>query len=107
MNWLEEVAGVQKASIAEFGEPVTFYPVNAGSGPAVATRGIFDNEHVQMIFGETVDIVYSASGPLLGVRLSDYDAKRGDEVDVRGKRYRVSDSRPDGQGMTVLVMEAA
>jgi len=105
-NWLEEITAVQEASIAEFGEPVIFYPV-VGDGVPVSISGIFDNEHIQMIFGDTVDIVYSSSGPLLGVKQSDYDAKRGDEVEVRGARYRVSDSRPDGQGMTVLVMERA
>lgn len=106
MSWLAEIEALQGSVIDEFGEPVTIYPASGAVG-AVETRGIFDNEHIQMVFGETVDIVYSASGPLLGIRLSDYDAQKGDEVSVRGARYRVVDSRPDGQGMTVLVMEGS
>jgi hypothetical protein len=51
-------------------------------------------------------VIYTSSGPLLGIRDSDHKGQRGDECEVRGKRYRATDVRPDGQGFSVLVLEA-
>jgi len=105
-DWLDAMADVQSAVVDEFSEDVVVYPVDDRWTP-VRTRGVFDDEAVVAALGEgAADVIYTSSCPLLGLRDSDHAAKRGDEVVVRGKRFRAVDVRPDGQGFSVMVLEA-
>ena len=105
MSWADEIANVQAEVLNSFreSEPVVIYPVEDPWTP-VEVPGIFDNDATFLLFGE--EITYTSSGPLLGIRDSDHQGKRGDEVELRGSRYRAVDLRPDGHGFTVLVLEA-
>lgn len=107
-DWSDVVEGVQNVVLDEFSEsdPVTIYPVDDRWTP-VTVRGIFDEAHSVVLMGELGDVSYSSENPVLGVKDSEHQAKRGDEVQVRGRRYRCSDVRPDGQGFSVMVLELA
>jgi len=87
---------------ATFGEPVTIR--RPGRADAVVT-GIFNSRHYEADAGPggtvstletSVTVVDADSGPV----------PRESTVEARGIAYRVSDLRPDGQGMTVLVLKA-
>lgn len=104
MSFLDAIKGLQNAVIDNFREEalVVLYPVDDPWTP-VRVPGVFDDKATYLDVGDGSE--YSSSYPLLGIRDSDHQAKRGDEVEVRGKRYRAADIRPDGQGFSVLVLE--
>jgi len=107
MGWQSEMEAVQEAVVSEFAddELIVVFPVDDRWTP-VEVPGVFDAESTLTLIGDAGDVTYSSQGPVLGLRDSDHQAKRGDEVEVRGRRYRAVDVRPDGQGMSVMVLEA-
>jgi len=87
---------------ATFGEPVTLRRVGQ---PDATVPGIFDRRHYQAEAGDsavstlhtTVTVLDADTGPV----------PAGAIAVVRGKAYSVADLRPDGQGMTALVLRDA
>lgn len=108
MSWQSEMTTLQDAVIDEFrdDELIVVYPVDDRWTPR-RIPGIFDEQHAIVLMGDVGDVTYSSENPLVGIRDSDHLAKRGDEVEVRGRRYRCADVRPDGQGFSVMVLERA
>lgn len=106
-GWIDEIRSVQEAVIDEFSEdePVVVYPADDRWTP-IEIRGVFDDAHSGISMGDAGDVMYSSENPVLGIRDADHPAKRGDEVEVRGRRFRCSDVRPDGQGFSVMVLES-
>lgn len=105
MAFADEIKHLQDAVIDNFREAelVVVYPADDPWTP-VKVPGVFDDEATFQVFGE--DITYTSSGPVLGIRDSDHQAKRGDEVEIPCKgRFRTVDVRPDGHGFSVLVLE--
>jgi len=90
------------AVVGAFAEPVTI----TGSAGAIEARGIFDSRHfdVQLADGE---VGVSELVTTLTVNEAETGVVEvGATVVVRATTYRVKDKRPDGQGMTVLELEA-
>lgn len=93
----------QRAALAAFGEPARL----AIDGQAVEITAIFVAAH------EMVEIVadapVSTTRPVLSVLRADLpvDPVEGDEAEVRGRRYRIVDARPDGLGMVKLILQEA
>ncbi len=83
------------------GETVTFYP---GTDEEIEVPAIFDSEY--QVLDPDTEQVLSANQPGLGVNLNDFetDPKQGDIVQVRETKYRVTDTREDGQGGAVLLL---
>lgn len=87
---------------ATFGEPVTIR--RPGRADTVVT-GIFDRRHYALdaeggavsTLHTSVTVVDADCGPV----------PRESTVEARGTVYGVADTRPDGQGMTVLVLRDA
>lgn len=77
------------------GETVQFFPK---SGGRIDIQGVFDNE-ASLVDPDTERLVTSTQ-PILGIRLRDLDKipLEGDEVVVRGERFKVVDIREDGLG---------
>jgi hypothetical protein len=73
-------------------------------GVAANVNGIFDNEHVEVDAGGSVTV--SLQQPLFTCQTSDVSsAAEGDAITISGTDYTVRDVRPDGTGVTVLVLE--
>ncbi len=85
-----------------FGEEVTFFP---DTDAELVVTAIFDAEY--QVIDPNTEQVMSANQPGVGINLNDFpdgDPKQGDEVLIRGTKYRVSDKREDGQGGTILLL---
>lgn len=87
---------------ATFGEPVT---IRRSGRADITVTGIFDSRHYEAetrdgavsTLHTSVTVVDADSGPV----------PAGATVEARGTVYAVADTRPDGQGMTVLVLRDA
>jgi hypothetical protein len=88
-----------------FGVAVTHTPA-AGGGP-YTRRGIFDRAH-EMVFPDSEGVPVSATAPTLSIVLADWAVApvQGDSLAVSGvsETWRVDDVRPDGSGMSLLVL---
>lgn len=92
---------INAAVVAAFGEVFLWYPAAGGT---YELRGIYDSRHYPVEAGDGPAV--SAMETTLAAVASDMpDAKRGDEILVRGIGYRIADKRTDGQDMVVLVLE--
>ncbi len=88
------------ATADAFGEPAT---IRRDGRPDAAVVGIYDSRHYSI---ETGDAVLSSLVTTLAIVDADVgDVPVGSAVAVRGLDHRVVDRKPDGQGMTVLVLE--
>ena len=89
------------AVVGAFAEPVTI----TTTGGAVETRGIFDSRHFEVQDGDG-EVGISELVTTLAIDLAETGpVTSGDTVLARETTYRVSDLRPDGQGMVVLELE--
>lgn len=84
---------------AGFSEEATYTPP---SGPLKTVRVVFDNEYGQTVLG---GVIIENSDPTAYVRTADVpDITNAASLSVRGTTYRVKEIRPDGQGITVLIL---
>lgn len=96
-----DFSALNQATARTFGEAVEWL-----DAPARAAGGIFDSRHFEAEGEGQVGV--SQLVTTLTVDLADTGAiADGERLTVRGVTYRVADRRPDGQGMTVLVLERA
>lgn len=106
MDWDALVHG---PIMATFREPSPILYSIAGA-PAIAVDGIFDDaaQPERLV----ADAGFNATGPLLGVRLSQFPPTfkprnaKDDTFVVRGVTYVVNDGRPDGHGWAYLSANA-
>ncbi|CBS88718.1 head-tail joining protein [Azospirillum lipoferum] len=91
------------ACIAAFGEPAV---IRRAGRSDVTVIGIFDRRHYQV---ETDDGPVSTLMTSLAVVDADIGGPvpAGAAVELRGLTFTVSEPRPDGQGMTVLLLREA
>lgn len=103
MDFRDHVNGILDKCMNAFGERdgITYYPK---AGGVYKVRGIFDNEGT--VFDVDTEQYISTTQPRLGVNLNDFpvDPKQGDELTLRGIRFRVQDKREDGQGGATLFL---
>ena len=103
VDFRARVDSVLKKATATFGEECKFYPKEGG---CFIVNGIFDNTY-QAIDPETEQVL-SGNQPALGINLNDvtkFKLKQGCEVELRNKRFKVSDVQEDGQGGAVLRLQ--
>lgn len=82
--------------LADFGVTVTF--------GASTFQAIFENDHIPVEAGGGVE--FSIQQAMILCRTSDVTGiGQGSLVSISGNSYAVSDVQPDGQGMTMLVLE--
>lgn len=88
------------ACVGAFGEPAV---IRRDGRPDITVTGIFDRRHYQV---ETDDGPVSTLMTSLAVVDGDMGGPvpAGAAVEVRGLSFTVSEPRPDGQGMTVLLL---
>lgn len=74
-------------------------------GVAATIKVLFDNEYELIgLLGGAV----SSTGPAAQCKTSDVSsAKKGDALTVSGVNYSVTEVKPDGTGMTVLMLRKA
>lgn len=103
MDFRKHVDKVLDKCMDTFGEKslITYYPK---SGGVLKVRGIFDNEGT--IFDVSTEQYVSTTQPRLGVNLNEFavDPIQGDELELRGIRFKVQDKREDGQGGATLFL---
>jgi hypothetical protein len=88
--------------LADFGEQVTYTPVNGGCKKVTA---IFDQVYESVEVGGSVP--FALSQPRLTVRTSDVSGvAEGDSFLIRSFNYKVTIVMSDGTGITELALEA-
>lgn len=96
-TWAALESRVNSAALAVFGESVTV--------DGIDLTGDFHEPHEEVQLGE----VSAVSGVPRIVMLSTLvpEAPVGLPVTARGRYFTIADARPDGRGLTVLMLEAA
>lgn len=87
---------------SEFGDSAVW---DTQEGETVDVDGIFEASREVILSGESVGV--SAVMPVLTVAVDQIPATaaQGDDLEVRGKNYLVSDIQPDGSGLARIILE--
>jgi len=96
MSFLSKADKILGAATRILGtETVQYFPKTGGR---IDIKGVFDNE-ASLVDPDTERLVTSTQ-PIVGIRLRDLEKipLEGDEVVVRGERFKVVDIREDGLG---------
>lgn len=79
--------------------------IRRSNSTVITATGIFDRRH--MVIESGGDVPFSGMVSTLSVRVADISGvARLDRVTVPAGVFLITDMQPDGQGMTVLVLEA-
>ena len=83
------------------GEDVFYRPRKGGS---FEIKGIFDTQFVQ-VDPDTEEVVAS-NVPRVGIKLADipFAPEQGDVLEIRNKRYKITDAQEDGLGGVSLLL---
>lgn len=87
----------------DFGVSATFTP--RGGGAASTVKGIFDKEFIAVGDGGPVDI--AATDPVFQCKTTDIPNARGGTLVIDGVTYNIVVAKPDGTGVSMLVLEDA
>ena len=88
-------------SADDFGVAASYTPAG---GSASTVNGIFDNEYFATDAGG--EVAFALQQPMFHCRTADVpSAAEGDAIRVSGVDYTVRNVRPDGTGMTMLMLE--
>jgi hypothetical protein len=102
LDFRDHADRILKKAMSSMGTEAKFYPKKEGG--IFNVRGVFDSKY-QVVDPETQEIV-STNKPGLGVNLNDFTVipVQGDEFEIRGTRFVVTDKQEDGQGGAVLLL---
>lgn len=89
-------------STDDFAVEATFTP---SAGDAATIRGIFDAEFVAIDPGGSVGV--STAAPMFQARTVDVTNAYGGTLAVNSTTYDIIEVRPDGTGMTTLILQEA
>jgi hypothetical protein len=95
MAWAAALTAATAAQVAVFGETVTH------DGTSVS--GIFDSRYIEVDTGGGAPV--SMLVTVLSIAAGSIDPAVGEAVTARGINYIVRDIRPDGGGLTTLILE--
>jgi len=85
----------------DFGVAASYTPAG---GSATTVNGIFDNEYFETDAGG--EVAFALQQPMFHCRTADVaSAAEGDAITISGTDYIVRNVRPDGTGMTMLMLE--
>lgn len=87
----------------DFGVSASFTPRTGGG--ATTVKGIFDKEFVAVGDGGQVDI--AATDPVFQCKTSDITAARGGTLVINSVTYNIVVDKPDGTGVSMLILEDA
>lgn len=89
-------------SPADFGDTVFW---ETQDGDFAELEGIFEKAREVVLPGEGGGV--SALLPVLMVAESSVPetASQGDDLEIKGRNYRVADIQPDGSGLSIIVLE--
>jgi len=88
-------------STGDFGVAASYTP---SGGVAATVNGIFDNEYFETDAGG--EVAFALQQPMFHCRTADVSsAAEGDAITISGTNYIVRNVRPDGTGMTMLMLE--
>lgn len=101
MNFREHADRILQKATSTFGQKVKFFPMVGG---VYEVEGVFDSKY-QVVDPETQEII-STNKPGLGVNLNDFAVQpgEGDEFEIDGIKFKVTDKQEDGQGGAVLLL---
>lgn len=90
----------------DFGVTATYVPAHQGATALI--NGIFDNEYVEVDMGGEASV--ASRQPVFICRTADIAAtsgggEEGDWLIIDEVSYKARDFKPDGTGMTVIVLE--
>lgn len=87
----------------EFGQAAEYRP---DVGPSVTVNGIYDVQYVDLLDGET-GVPIEGRRRTFECRTADLpsDAGHGDRLIIGTEHFTIRGRRPDGEGVTVLVLE--
>ncbi len=97
MPFEENIA--QFFDVDDFGEEAT---LELHDGSQSQIMGIFDSEHIPLDGDGMVAI--SSTMPVFHCASADVTEAYGALLIIRGTRYEVEDTKPDGTGTTILVL---
>ncbi len=88
-------------SADDFGVTASYTPTG---GSASNVKGIFDNEYFETDAGG--EVAFALQQPMFHCRTADVSsAAEGDAITINAVAYTVRNVRPDGTGMTMLILE--
>jgi hypothetical protein len=91
------------ACMSAFGDVTA--SIRKANTAVIEVPGIFDRRFLQIESGG--EVTFSGMASTLSVRVADTPGvARMDRVTVPAGVYLITDMQPDGQGMTVLILEA-
>ena len=103
MSFRDKTSKLLDSALSVFGEEnkILFRPKSGGT---FTIRGIFD-ETWEEVDPETL-LVISSTQPNVGIKTSElgFTPMSGDEVDIIGVSYRITDVQEDGQGGDTLFL---
>lgn len=85
----------------DFGVNATFTPRTGGASSTI--KGIFDKEFVAVGDGGEVEV--ASTDPVFQCKSSDITNARGGTLVISGVTYNIVVEKPDGTGVTMLVLE--
>ncbi len=95
MDFREVVGRMDLSQVAFLGEDTAY---RQADGTTVAVRGVFDEDYVRVAAGQAG---VESAGPMVFYRLADLPVHPDEdepEIVIRGVSYRVTETKPDGQG---------
>lgn len=87
----------------DFAINAIFTPRAGTGGGSKDIKGIFDKEFIAV--GNVGEVDISATDPVFMCKTSDAINARGGTLSINGKTYNIAIDKPDGTGMSMLVLE--
>lgn len=90
----------------DFGVTATYIPAHQGTSASI--NGIFDNEYIEVSLEGDASV--ASRQPVFICRTADIEAtsgggEEGDWLRIGSVDYKTREFKPDGTGMTVIVLE--
>lgn len=103
---------VNAVVVETFGEAASYLPTVSRPGtPAISVAGVFDYEHTivmeEIAGSETNAAGVSTLSPTFALRASalSFAPRQGDEITIRGVRYRIWDVHPEFDAFYTLILK--
>lgn len=101
MSFLRKASNLLGTAKRQLGEDVVYHH---SDGQSVDVKAVWDDRYI--FIDSDTEAHISGNNPQFGVQLDDLLAPpvQGDEVEILGRRYKVTDIQEDGQGAAQLLV---